>query len=372
MEDSSFENQASQGAVRRQAGEKARHATPSTEKSLRTMLLAVLFQVSWPMRLTRKQITEQLPMYGESPRRALSRDIETLTGYSLEDLPEPTAENLNKWCREQQRLRHLAITYERRAGTFGLAQSIFSLDISEEEARAFVALQEGFAPGTPYAEAVQQLLRRWEWLFTEKSQQLVRQKRKRQARPVLIPLSPVVDYSQHNDIILKLDEALEDGAYVSFTYTPLILPWDADPVPHEHVEPYELEYREGHWYFTAYVFDMNTFLDYRVDRIHPGSLRKEHDRYYPGGRQRPGVKIRYWMSPMLARHGSLSARLRDQQVTLLDNEQGAIVEGYARSEWWARRLLLGYGEQVKALGPEKLVQMMRETVEGMSGLYDEK
>ena len=336
------------------------------------MLLAVLFQVSWPKRLTKHEIFKQLPMYGENPDRALYRDIETLTGIQAENLPEPDAEHLAEWCVEQQRLKRLAITNERRTVTFGLARSIFSIDINEDEARAFVALQEGFAPGTPYAEAVQHLLQRWEWLFTEKSHQLVRQKRKRHARPVLLPLSPVVDYSQHGDTILLLDQALEEGAYVSFAYTPLAQSWDAEPMLHEHTEPYELEYRDGHWYFTAYVRDLNTFIDYRVDRIRPGTLRKDKDHYYPGIRQRPGVKIRYWISPMLARHGSLSVRLRDQHVTMLDNDQGAIIEGYARSLWWARRLLLGYGEQVKALEPPQFVQMMRETAQAMYSLYEEE
>lgn len=346
---------------------------PSKDKSLRMMLLAVLFQVSWPKRMTRREIIDQVPFYGESQRqRALYRDIEMLTDSQVEDLPEPTAENLTDWCAEQRHLKRLAITYDRHAGTFGLAQSFFSIEISEDEARAFVALQEGFAPGTPYAEAVQHLLKRWEWLFTEKSHQLVRQKRKRHARPVLIPLSPVVDYSQHVDTILLLDQAIEDGAYVSFAYTPLNQSWDAEPIVHEHTEPYELEYRDGHWYYTAYILDLNTFIDYRVDRMRPGSLHKERDRFHPGARQRVGVKIRYWVSPMLARHGSLSARLREQQVTMLENDQGAIVEGYAKSVWWARRLLLGYGEQVKALAPEKLVISMRETVQAMSRLYEEE
>src|SRR5437762_419201 len=341
-------------------------AQPSTDKALRTMLLAVLFQVSWPVRLTRKDIIEYLPMlYGENPRRALYRDIETLTDTLVDDLPEPDAEHLSDWCDEQQQRKRLAITYERRTFTFGLAQSIFSIDISEDEARAFVALQEGFTPGTPYADAVQQLLIRWKWLFSEKSHQLVWQKRKRHARPVLLPLSPVVDYSQHGDIILLLDQALEEGAYVSFAYTPLNQSWDAEPIVHEHTEPFELEYRDGHWYYSAYILDLNTFIDYRVDRIRPGSLRKESDRFHPGVRQRTGVRIRYWVSPMLARHGSLSARLREQQVTMLENDQGAIIEGYAKSVWWARRLLLGYGEQVKALAPEKLVLSMRETVQAM-------
>ncbi len=337
------------------------------------MLLAVLFQVSWPSRLTRQDITEQLPLYGESTRkRALYRDIETLTDTQVEDLPEPGSENLEEWCAEQQSRRLLAITYERRAGTFGLAQSFFTLDINEDGARAFVALQEGFGPGTPYSDAVQHLLKRWEWLFSKKSYQLVQQKRKRRARPLLLPLSPVEDYSQHGEIILLLDQALEEGAYVSFAYTPLMQSWDAEPMLHEHTEPYELEYRDGHWYYTAYVGDLNTFIDYLVDRIRPGTLRKDHDRFYPGVRQRPGVKIRYWVSPMLARHGSLSARLRDQQVTMLDSDQGAIVEGYAKSLWWARRLLLSYGEQVKALEPEKLVLMVRETAEAMYRLYGEE
>jgi len=336
------------------------------------MLLAVLFQVSWPKRLTKHEIFKQLPMYGENPDRALYRDIETLTGIQAENLPEPDAEHLAEWCVEQQRLKRLAITNERRTVTSGIARSIFSIDINEDEARAFVALQEGFAPGTPYAEAVQHLLKRWKWLFTEKSHQLVRQKRKRHARPVLLPLSPVVDYSQHGDTILLLDQALEEGAYVSFAYTPLAQSWDAEPMLHEYTEPYELEYREGHWYYTAYILDLNTFIDYRVDRIRPGSLHKEHDRFYPGGRQRPGVKIRYWLSPMLARHNSLSARLREQQVTFLEDDQGVIVEGYAKSVWWARRLLLGYGEQVKALAPQKLVQMMCETAQAMYSLYEEE
>ena len=108
-----------------------------------------------------------------------------------------------------------------------------------------------------------------------------------------------------------------------------------------------------------------------MDRIRPGSLRKERDRFAPGVRQRPGVKIRYWVSPMLARHGSLSTRLREQQVTMLGDDQGAIVEGYAKSVWWARRLLLGYGEQVKALEPEQLVLAMSDTVQAMNRLYEE-
>lgn len=347
----------------------------SRDKSRRIIFLAILFQISWPRRLTSQDVIAQLSFYGESKRpRALYRDIETLTGCQVADLPEPGGEGLAAWCSEQRRQKRLAISHDRRTGTFGLEQPVFVLEIDEEEARAFVALQEGFIPGTPYEHAVQMLLERWAWLFSKSSQRLVAQKRKRRARPVLLPLSPAEDYSQHNEVILKLDKALEEGAYLSFDYLPLGQNWDAEPIKHTRIEPYELEYRDGHWYFTAYLFEQDTFVDYRVDRIRPASvsLADTRDRFTPGNRLRRGVKIRYWVSPMLARHGSLSVRLREQKVTLLDNDQGAIVEGYAKSIWWARRLLLGYGAQVKALEPEELVQTMRKEAEMMSALYEEE
>src|SRR5258708_7237691 len=345
---------------------------PSTGKSVRVMLLAILLQIAGQTRLTREEIFEQIPYYGQNPQKALYRDLTTLSGELVEDLPDPGDEHLDEWCAEQQRRGRLAIIYDRYTGTFGLVQSAFKLDINEDEARAFVALQESFTPGTPYADAVQKLLQRWEWLFSEKSRRLVNQKRKRRARPVLLPLSPAADYAQHTEVILQLDAALEAGAYISFAYTPLPRSWDDEPVFHQHVEPYELEYRDGHWYFTAYVFEMNKFIDYRVDRIHPDSVQQEHDHFYPGSRSRPGIKIRYWVAPEMARHGTLSTRLWDQKVSLLDGGQGAIVEGYARSIWWSMRLLLGHGEQVKALEPEELVLVMRKTALGMGRLYEEE
>jgi hypothetical protein len=345
----------------------------STDKSRRIMLLAVLFQISWPHRLTCQDIITRLPLYGEGERpRAVHRDIETLTGCQLKDLPQPNGAHIEEWCARQRQLAYLAISYVKRDGTFGLEQPIFPLDIDEDEARAFVALQEGFTPGTPYAEAVQTLLKRWAWLFSEKSHQLVAQKRKRRAHPLLLPLSPVEDYSQHGATILSLDKALEENAYIAFAYIPLGQSWDAEPILHTRLEPYELEYRDGHWYFTAYLPEQGAFVDYRVDRIRPGSvhLADSRDHFLPGNRRRRGVKIRYWVSPMLARHGSLSTRLKEQHVTMLDDEQGAIVEGYAKSVWWARRLLLGYGAQVKALEPEELVVTMKRETEMMGVLYE--
>jgi hypothetical protein len=339
---------------------------------MRTVLLAILFHLSWPHALTKQEIIQLIPLYGANPDKALYRDLTTLTDCMVKDLPEPDDENLALWCEQQQYLRRLAIVHDRQQGTFKLVQAMFSTGMTEEEARAFVALQDGFVPGTPYASAVQMLLQRWEWLLSGQGKQLIANKRKRKGRPVVLPLSPVTDYSQHTQVILQLDAALEEGRYISFAYTPQSHSWNDPPELHTHVEPYELEYREGHWYFTAYVEEMNRFLDYRVDRIHPASLgpSSERDHYYPGRRTRPGVKIRYWVAPEMARHGTFSVRLGEQKVTLLTNGQGAYIEGYARSIWWATKLLLGYGDQVRALEPAELVERMRERTQATARLYE--
>ncbi len=61
----------------------------------------------------------------------------------------------------------------------------------------------------------------------------------------MLPLSPRVDYSQHGNTILVLDQALDEDAYVSFAYTPLTQSCDVAPVLPEHTKPYELEYHDG-------------------------------------------------------------------------------------------------------------------------------
>jgi hypothetical protein len=86
-------------------------------KALRTVLLAVLFHTHWPRRLSREEMIRYLPpYYGENPFPALYRDLATLTGVPVENLPGPDDGELATWCAEQQRRRLLAITYDRSNG----------------------------------------------------------------------------------------------------------------------------------------------------------------------------------------------------------------------------------------------------------------
>src|SRR2546421_12548969 len=99
---------------------------PSKRKALRTVLLAVLFQVSWPRRLSKDDISSYLSSYyGDNSTPALYRDLATLTGWNVEDLPGPNEAELSAWCDDQQRRGFLAITYERDTSTFGIERSLF-------------------------------------------------------------------------------------------------------------------------------------------------------------------------------------------------------------------------------------------------------
>src|SRR5450432_887610 len=127
----------------------------STQKTLRTVSLAILFHTYWPKHLSRDELIKHLAtFYGTTPIPTLYRDIATLTGMPVEALPRPDDPDLEEWCGTQQDLKRFAITYDRAAIAFRLVQSFFTIDIDEDEARAFVALQESFTPGTPYADAV--------------------------------------------------------------------------------------------------------------------------------------------------------------------------------------------------------------------------
>jgi hypothetical protein len=57
---------------------------------------------------------------------------------------------------------------------------------------------------------------------------------------------------------------------------------------------------------------------------------------------------------------------------MMEDDQGAIVEGYAKSVWWAMRLFLRYGEQVKAWELEQLVLAVSDIVQAMNRLYREE
>lgn len=123
----------------------------------------------------------------------------------------------------------------------------------------------------------------------------------------------------------------------------------------------------AHAYVAVWCEEAQRELDLRLDRIVPGSVRL-HPRSATR-RQRRGERIRYWLAPEIAQ-GGVSARLEKQEVR--HQEDGsAIVSGIARSRFWARRLLLSYGSNARALYPPTLVAEMRQVAQEMARLYED-
>jgi predicted DNA-binding transcriptional regulator YafY len=123
----------------------------------------------------------------------------------------------------------------------------------------------------------------------------------------------------------------------------------------------------AHIYVAVWCEDAGRELDLRLDRIVPGSI-SQHPRSATR-RQRRGERIRYWLAPEIAQ-GGVSVRLEKQEVRY-QADGSAVVSGIARSRFWARKLLLGYGSNARALAPPALVEEMRRTAEEMLRLYED-
>jgi|SRR5882757_4339246 len=98
MEEEAFEQQKER--IKRS---KKQAVDSSASKPVRVMLLAILLQIAGKARLTREEIFEQIPHYGQSPQKALYRDLKTLADELVEDLPDPSYEHLDEWSAERQR-----------------------------------------------------------------------------------------------------------------------------------------------------------------------------------------------------------------------------------------------------------------------------
>jgi predicted DNA-binding transcriptional regulator YafY len=124
---------------------------------------------------------------------------------------------------------------------------------------------------------------------------------------------------------------------------------------------------DSHIYIDVWCDAAQHVLHLRLDRMVPGSLRIYPRTATP--RQRRGERIRYWLSPEIAQ-GGVSVRLEAQEVRH-QADGSAIVSGIARSRFWARRLLLSYGSNARALHPPTLVEEMRHITQEMAQIYQD-
>jgi predicted DNA-binding transcriptional regulator YafY len=144
---------------------------------------------------------------------------------------------------------------------------------------------------------------------------------------------------------------------------------------HEHVDPYYIIHQDGHLYLISYSHKMNTFYEYRIDRIKAESLGSERN-MIDGERQRRPIEFSYWIDASIAR-GGLSQRWLthtiEREEAYLD-ERGnqrrrVLVRAKAYSDWRILQQLHKYGDKAELVDPPELRERMRQEVARMYRFY---
>lgn len=286
---------------------------------------------------TRAQIAERLPEYytdDASGARKLRRDLHCLESWGYH------------------------VTRNRAAKTYALSRRSIEADWSAEELEALAALRASFKRGLPYAETLQNIFQRIEQGLTDEQRQQFARK------PTLrIRLTPVEKPSPVQAVQHKLERALRLGQRISFRYRPL----GKEESIHPDDEPIEIEYHDDHYYLVAYCYQARSILEYRLDRIAPGSIQILPARA-EGNWKRHLVDFKYRLFPRLA-SGGATPRFPEIVAFEPQKDGSLIITARGYSEFWIIREILRYGEQAEILGPPALRAQFKRTVEAMAELY---
>ena len=256
-------------------------------------------------------------------------------------------------------LERLGFTVEMTAGhRYRLARfdPKFPLLLTREHVTTLAAVRWMFQ-GTVYAESIDSLVTRVrDFLSPALRSTLDRKPLMRLSPPLLDNIAP------HEQTLQHFRKAVFEQRRLSFIYHS---PAHAEPQRHV-IEPETIEEREGHLYFEGYSPDAGHVLQFRLERVEPGSAEVLPAKFASGRKRRP-LKIRYRLSPAVARFGA-TRRFENHAETHLD-DGWVEVTAETRDLFWASKTLLKYGENCIVLEPSELVAEIKRVVKGMAGNY---
>jgi len=172
-------------------------------------------------------------------------------------------------------------------------------------------------------------------------------------------------YMDHAATVPIIERALRARQSLMFTYR---LP-GREPRQYDRVEARQLVLRTGHLYLDAYDEQGQLHREYRVDRIVPGSV-VVLPFYHDQPRQNRGIQVRLRLLPPLS-SSEISRRLEEQRIVERLDDGSAIIEGWARTLFEARRLVLSYGALAEALAPAALRGQLTDDSQAMAAFYAE-
>jgi predicted DNA-binding transcriptional regulator YafY len=269
---------------------------------------------------------------GDSTRRMIGRDILYLArlGIIVERTRKPSG-------------------YRLRGGT-----PIFTA----QELRTLALIRDTFDTRHPQVGQVDALLARLTANLTEPERRHYQRRGAREA-----PIRPAIDYTPYTQMIEQLEQAIAVRQPVQFRY----MPTSRREREHTHVEPYEIEFYERHFYLVGYSALSRQIHDFRIDRIR--DLRGHAQRLAPGlERQRPLITFRYRLAAILAQ-GEISQRFENQRIVERLANGDVIIEAEGRSDFFIIQTLLRYRGNAELLTPDELRAKMVEEVRALAEIY---
>ena len=224
----------------------------------------------------------------------------------------------------------------------------------------------------PFAEDILAFIQK---LTATLDEEQLRHFEQRSMKPsVHLNLATAADYLPYRKTIDVLEKAILERQQISFEYTAVRS--KQGPITHNHIDPYYIVHMEGHFYLIGYSNEINTFIEYRIDRIMSDSV-EILPQMIDTIRKRPMVEFSYWIDGDIARLG-LSERwltqTTEREEVYVDSEgqekRRVLVRAKAHNEWRVIQQLLKYGDQVELIEPAYLREQMRQVVAHMMSFYE--
>lgn len=266
------------------------------------------------------------------------------------------------------------IVFRRDAGGYALEDlgELALLDLSDAALEALAFLDASFPAGTALPELanIRMLLDQVVRLLPVDRQN--QHQRGRAAARLSLPthggrIDPAV--------LTAVKRAIDERRELAFKY---LSTFDATTPRRHRVASYGIFFRpEGHVYLDATLLDvqprggetLDTAIDYRLDRIVPGSVEVLPAVLPPERRQPKTYPLRYHLLPIVARRRDVAAYFPNTQIDYHD-DGSAMVTATVTNLWQTRQILLRYGDACQVLEPPELVALFRRTAEGLRRHYD--
>jgi len=174
--------------------------------------------------------------------------------------------------------------------------------------------------------------------------------------------------------LTTVKRAIEERRELVMTYWST---FDTDTPRRHRVAPYGIFFRpEGHVYLDATLLEVTpehgetlyAAIDYRLDRIVPGSVQVLPAMLPPQRLQPKTYALRYRLHPIVARRRDVAAYFPNTQISYHD-DGSAGVTATVTNLWQTRQVLLRYGTACEVLEPVELIELFQQTARGLAEIY---